>query len=471
MHNTLALDGETAAARSAPSRIPPGIPYIVANEAAERFSYYGMRCILVVFMTQYLMGSSGMLETMKESEALTWYHLFLSAVYFVPLLGAPLADVWLGKYRTILYLSLVYCLGHVALAADETRIGLFTGLTLIALGSGGIKPCVSANVGDQFNQSNRHLISKVFGWFYFSINAGSMFSTILTPELLERCGPQVAFAVPGVLMFVATFCFWLGRNKFVRVPPRGAEVWREMISREGLSALGRLAVLYIFVAMFWCLYDQTSSAWTFQAGRMGRDVFGYELRPAQIHTLNPILILLFIPLFSYVIYPAIERVFPLTPLRKIGIGFVLAALAFVVSAGIEQAIVAGSHPHVAWQALAYAVMTAAEVMVSITCLEFSYTQAPPAMKSLVMAITLLSVSLGNQYTALINVWFRDAEGNSTLAGPAYYLLFAGLMLATTVGYVFFAMRFQPRTYLQPEAAPAPADELTSPPSAALRPAE
>ena len=92
--------------------MPAGIPYIVANEAAERFSYYGMRAILVVFMTQHLAGSSGVLDVMSEDEAKGWFHLFASAVYFTPLLGALFADGLLGKYRTIILLSLVYCAGH-----------------------------------------------------------------------------------------------------------------------------------------------------------------------------------------------------------------------------------------------------------------------------------------------------------------------------------------------------------------------
>jgi POT family proton-dependent oligopeptide transporter len=134
--------------------IPSGIPYIVANEAAERFSYYGMRAILVVFMTQYLMNSAGELDVMNENEAQGYFHLFVSAVYFMPILGAMLADGLIGKYRTILFLSLFYCFGHFALALDDTRMGLLIGQGLIALGAGGIKPCVSSHLGDQFGASN-----------------------------------------------------------------------------------------------------------------------------------------------------------------------------------------------------------------------------------------------------------------------------------------------------------------------------
>src|SRR5690606_20028323 len=131
--------------------------------------------------------------------------------------GALLADVFWGKYKTILTLSIVYCLGHLALALDETRLGLSVGLGLIAIGSGGIKPCVSAHVGDQFGKKNFHLVSKIFSWFYFSINFGSFISTLMTPWLLRNYGPHWAFGVPGGLMLIATIVFWMGRKRFVHI--------------------------------------------------------------------------------------------------------------------------------------------------------------------------------------------------------------------------------------------------------------
>src|SRR6266446_7216896 len=164
-------------------KMPPGVPFIVGNEAAERFSYYGMNSILVIFMTKYLMDRQGHPATMSEAQADVWYHTFVFFVYFLPLFGAFLADAVLGKYLTVLILSVVYCFGHLTLAIDHTRLGLTIGLSLIALGAGGIKPCVSANVGDQFGPSNQHLLTRVYSWFYFSINAGSTAATILIPIL------------------------------------------------------------------------------------------------------------------------------------------------------------------------------------------------------------------------------------------------------------------------------------------------
>jgi POT family proton-dependent oligopeptide transporter len=436
----------------ASAKMPPGIPYIVGNEAAERFSFYGMSAILTVFMVDHLMGRDGLPDHMSKGDANYYFHSFVAAVYFFPVIGALVSDGLLGKYRTILSFSAIYCLGHLALALDETRVGLFTGLALIAFGAGGIKPCVSAHVGDQFGKTNQHLLAKVFGWFYFSINLGAFISQLLIPELLDRFGPHVAFGVPGILMLLATIVFWLGRNKFVHVPPGGMKFVREAFGRDGRRTIASLLVIYVFVAVFYALYYQAGSEWVLQAKVMDRQWLGIEWLPAQIQAVNGVLILLFIPLFSYIVYPAIDKVFPLTPLRKIAIGLFVTSLAFVVSAWIESQLAAGLKPNIAWQVLAFAILTAAEVLVSVTCLEFSYTQAPRAMKSVVMAMYLLSITAGNEFTALIHFLNKNGDGTDKLVGADYYWFYVGLMTAAAIVFIFVARRYREKTYIQPEQA-------------------
>ncbi len=428
--------------------MPPGVFHLVANEGAERFSYYGMRAILVVFMTSMLMNAHGELDPMGEAEAKTYFHIFASAVYFFPFVGALLADAWLGKYRTIIWLSLVYCGGHVVLAFDHTRVGLFLGLALIALGSGGIKPCVSAHLGDQFGSLNRHLLSKAFSWFYFAINVGAFCSMMLTPMLLEHYGASVAFAIPGILMFLATLIFWMGRQQYTHISPDVSGVIQELKSPIAWCAILKLSGIYLFVAFFWSLFDQTSSAWVLQAQHMDRHWMGIQWLPSQVQAVNPILILVFIPLFMYVIYPLLSRCVELTALRKMSIGFFVTVVAFMISAYVEQLISQGQTPPIAWQLLAFVVITAAEVMVSITCLEFSYTQAPLKLKSLVMGLFLLSVSIGNGFTALVNFWIQRPDGSVALTGPDYYWFFAGVMFIVACLFLFVVGRYQETSYLQ-----------------------
>src|SRR5688572_16207547 len=240
--------------------IPGQIGYIIGNEGCERFSFYGMRNILTVFLVSSLL--LDLPEAERGAAAKDVFHTFVIGVYFFPLLGGWLADRFFGKYQTIFWLSLVYCAGHACLALFESsRPGFYTGLFLIALGSGGIKPCVATFVGDQFDQSNKHLAKIVFDAFYWIINFGSFFASLLMPIFLRNFGGAIAFGIPGALMFIATLIFWLGRKRYVFVPPAPPNphsflrVARTALvsGRPGLTlaAVGMVAALVAFALIPW----------------------------------------------------------------------------------------------------------------------------------------------------------------------------------------------------------------------------
>lgn len=435
----------------ATTKMPPSVPYIFVNEAAERFAFYGMTSILVVFMTSFLRGPGG---AMSDEQATEWFHWFNSAAYFLPFVGALISDIWLAKYRTIVYFSLVYCVGLIAITVDDTRLGLGLGLVLTAIGAGIIKPCVAANVGDQFGEKNKHLMSKFYGWFYFAINLGAAISMFLCPWLLHRVSPFAGFAVPAVAMIVATVAYWAGRTRLVNIPPAGSQFVRQTFGGEAPRVIGRLSLIYVFIIMFWALYNQSQSSWVLQAQNMNLRWLGFTWLPEWPQAINSVLVMVMIPLFSYAIYPAIERIVPLSPLRKIAIGLFVTALSFVVPAWIEMRITGGFRPSLGWQALAYVFLTAAEIMVSITALEFSYTQAPKEMKSLVQAIFLLSISLGNAFTAVVNWFIRNPDGTSKLPGASYYWFFAIAMLVTSFLFIPVAQWYKPKDHIQNEAPAA-----------------
>jgi POT family proton-dependent oligopeptide transporter len=505
---------------------PPGVPYIIGNEAAERFSYYGMNSVLTIFMTKYLLDKMGHLSVMPAAAAEAWYHTFVSVLYFLPLLGAILADAFFGKFKVVLWLSIVYCLGHATLALMgssvahmiEPRYLLAIGLVMIAMGAGGIKPCVSTNVGDQFGETNKHLLPKLFNWFYFSINAGSALSTLIIPWLLEPWhasegfkkgwpalsaflesprlhSPDIAFGLPGIFMVIATIFFWAGRKKFVHIPPAGRQFFDDAVPREkqmpfaailGLLLAGLLigwwrnlgtlffaidilliiavalwairpVLRYIFmpvpfVAMFWALWQQNFSSWILQAESMDRHLFGIEWLSSQIQTVNPIFILIMLPLFSYWLYPFVEKLgIKLTPLRKIGAGLFVTAASFFIVAMIQTRIDAGARPAIIWQIWAFVVLTAGETLVSPTHLEFSYTQGPVKMKSLVMCTYLLAVSLGNVFTSGVNFFIQNPDGSVKLQGASYFMFFTYVMLGTGVLFAIVMPFYKGRTFLQDQA--------------------
>lgn len=414
------------------SKHPRGLPFIIANEVAERFSYYGMKSILVVFMTTMLLDRSGAPAPMSQEDATFWYHIFGMGNYFVPVIGALIADILFGKYRTIIALSLVYCAGHAALALDDTRGGLALGLSLIAVGAGGIKPCVSAHLGDQYRHAGSSRLSEGYSLFYLAINVGAFISTLLTPWLLARHGPRVAFAVPGLFMAAATAFFWLGRSRYVALPPIPLREYAASLAETGSKRqLAALALLFAALSIFWSLFDQTGSSWVLQAERLGRDIalpFGisFEILPSQLQAVNPVLILILTPLFTWILYPAISRRMPLTTGGKLTVGMLLAAASFAIIAGAQAMLALEGEVSVAWQLAAYLVLTASEVMVSITALELAYTHAPSASKSFVTSFYLLSVSLGNGVTALVTSLFaKVGVGPDTVV---YFASFSAMAL-------------------------------------------
>ena len=635
--------------------MPPGVPYIVGNEGAERFSFYGMKAILKVYLIalyiRFVDESTVSADAMADAEARSTeiVHLFVAGTYAFPLLGAIISDRLWGKYNTILWVSLIYCAGHAVLAVagrlgeiemfDAAEVSMYLGLGLIAIGAGGIKPCVSANVGDQFTASNAHLVTKVFQIFYFIINYGSFFSTILTPLFLKYFGPEVAFGVPGVLMGIATLVFWMGRHKFIRVPPspggrlglfdtivtmllftplfsiivgyfvlwehfladaqagsefagvtgalvgeyfahywwlpagtiaalalgfylfrvrqgiqasdgflpvllynmthqseRGPEMSYFDVGRarfgdeagDGPPAVLKIMVVFSMVSVFWALFDQHASTWVDQARQMalgltvpaylgywglgatiGLSAYGgiwlfrwlandplpyrltirvlgatvvlglaaavgdlvgppmgnlvvdssgesarqrmlsIEMTPAQLSFLNPMFVMIVIPLLNFAVYAPLRRKgIEVKPLQKMTVGMFLAAAAFAAAAILQQAIqTAGpGQVHALWQIVQYFVMTVSEVLVSITGLEFAYTQAPRAMKSTIMGFWLLCVTFGNLIVAFL------APLQKTYELSEFFWLFAGLMAGAAVIFAVLAYFYKGRSYLQHEAS-------------------
>ena len=410
------------------ARMPRGIPFIVVNEFAERFCFYGINSMLALFLVQYL--------RFGEAEATTWASLFKSGAYFFPVLGAIVSDVFWGKFRTVLAFSVVYFAGCIVLALSGNQHSLAIGLFLVAFGTGGIKPCVATNLGDQFTNANQHLIERAFSWFYLAINAGSTISILLCPWLLPNYGPKVAFGAPAAMMFVATVVFWLGRRRFSVVPPAGKAWLKDVFGPVGLKTIANLLLVYLFIAFFWSLWDQSNgTSWSLQArsSLMDKDIgFGITLLPAQVQVVNAIFILILAPLFSYVVYPAWSKFFEVTPLRKIAVGLFVTASSFLVIAWIESRIQGGHVVSIWWQILAYGILTCGEVLVSITGLEFSYKQAPLTMKSLIMALFYLSVSIGNLFTAAVNHYMiRPLEATSIEVGREtwVHLAHAGAIVA------------------------------------------
>ena len=295
---------------------PGGVLFIVGNEFCERFSYYGMRAILVLYLTSWL--------RMTDDTATAIYHTFIVLCYFSPIFGAMIADGWIGKYNTILYLSVFYAIGNLVMATTAFPppywVGPIIGLIIIGLGTGGIKPCVSAFGGDQFEPEQQKEQNQFFSVFYFAINLGSLLSMIITPILRTHvqcfgtsCYP-LAFGIPAILMFVALTLFFCGRSLYKIRAPTGNVICktvccigRALTNRcksqakdrdhwldyaddkyedkfiEDVRSLLRVLLLFIPLPIFWALFDQQGSPVDI-AGPEDGPHYGFMADPARYDT-------------------------------------------------------------------------------------------------------------------------------------------------------------------------------------------
>ena len=440
--------------KESPAAFPKAVPFIIGNEVAERFSYYGMRAILPTFLVAQFFNPthSAALTVVAEARANDFVHSFAALGYALPVVGALLADWVVGKYRVILYLSLLYCVGHALLAAfvDDLN-GFRLGLLVIAVGMGGIKSSVTANLGDQFDQRNAHLLPKAYGWFQLAIDVGAALSTAFIPELYARYGAAVAFGVPGLLMGAATITFWLGRKRYVRMPPTGLVRGLRLTfgPGEGRAALRRVGLVFLFIPVLWALYDQSVSEWVLQAAHLNRELWpGYAPLPEQIQILGIVFGIGLNPLLTYRIYPALERRgIRATPLRRMGTGMVIVALSMMIIAGVQHGLDGGGSPSVWWQVLAYFVVAGGTLMVAVTGLEYAYTHSPPAMKSLTTALWLLTIAAGNFFLALMNKSIAQGGFFARFQGADYYWFFVGLMAVNVALFALIASRLTEKTYV------------------------
>jgi POT family proton-dependent oligopeptide transporter len=453
MAASIELTAETPPAPHSGPRPAVGVvAHILGYEAAERFAFYAFLTVLVT-MTTAIAPAAG------EAEMYRYLGWLTGAIFVLSLIGAIIADSLLGKFRTLIFGSLIALAGYgtIALApAQWTVVAL--GLGLVAVGTGALKPCVAAQLGDQFRDDSQHLLPRTFGWFYFAIHAGALLAAGLSQYFVAdpQNGVRGALVLPFVALAAGTLLLWSGRKRFLRVPATRGQFTTELFSREAGAAIVRLLGIYLFVALFWAVWQQgAAGAWPRQAALMDLRLFNLELQPEQVATANILFILLFVPLLSYLVYPRVGRLITVTPLRKIGAGLALAGLSFGVAAAIQSAIDGGGTPAVGWQLLAWALLTLGEVMIIVTALELSYTWAPRKIKSLIMAVWLLTF-------AARTISANGPDGSSKMSDFHHYIFFAVLMLVATAIFAVVARFYRNKTYLQSQDEPMDEVEAVAP---------
>ncbi|XP_023214759.1 solute carrier family 15 member 1-like isoform X6 [Centruroides sculpturatus] len=469
---------------------PKAVFFLVGNEFCERFSYYGLRAVLTLYLTAEL--------GYEDKTATAVFHAFTMLCYFTPLFGASLADFLWGKFRTVVVLSCVYALGDVLLSVSSVphllpaRAFSLCGLVAVASGTGGIKPCVSSFGGDQFPPHQEERRRKFFSLFYLAINFGSLVSMLLTPVLRAdvhcfgraTCFP-LAFGLPAVLMVVSTVVFVAGRPFYRAAAPSGngaARVFRCVAyavrrrwkskeeekrahwldyADDGYDAKTisdakiclRLLPLFLPLPVFWALFDQQGSTWTLQATKLDTSMMEEDFEnpktgearigifsPPENSTFRfvnppggPASTYLHLESGEYGVYVFYRgRVENSTFVFESGVNYDLIVDRDGKLVWKSGRNVPPASPSVLWQIPQYFLITAGEIMYSITGLAFSYAQAPESLKSFIQASWFLTTAFGN-LIVLVIAEIRIFEKQSY-----EFFLFAGLMVLDMIVFAILA---------------------------------
>lgn len=478
---------------------PKHVLIILANEFCERFSYYGMKAFLVLYFTEAL--------NFGDSTAVAIYHSFVVLCYFTPLIGAMIADGWLGKFKTILYVSIIYAIGLILMTItaipfnDTYNVWApFIGLTLIAFGTGGIKPNVSSFGGDQFSPDQQRQKTSFFSLFYMAINIGSLLSTVITPLIRgyvycfdDNCY-TLAFGIPAALMVVSEVIFLIGSKWYTKIPP-GESILRRMFGCVGTAIkrkcgccssknqieirdtenkietkkhwldyaapdydkqfisdvkdVFRVSWLFIPLPVFWSLFDQQGSRWTLQATQMDGDLGGFVFLPDMIQVLNPLIVVALVPIFESLLYPCFDKLrIPNRPLQRMTAGMTFAATAFLLAGLLQIAIDKDLPPKLKTDESRYQIVNPSPCDVNVTTLDGFFN-----IKSLSNHKYLTTKSGENNFTVS---WGNECNATST----SRFTFTFDFKEKTTYQLLTDSMNFQMNSFIQEKIVPTPKSKST-----------
>ncbi|KAF9166054.1 hypothetical protein DFQ26_008808 [Actinomortierella ambigua] len=375
--------------RANPDKHPVAIYFILSNEFGERFCYYA----IAPNLNKYFLQTTGM----EKIQAKVYTTTFIMLAFFFPVLGAALSDSYFGKWWTIISFSVIYFIGMITLTVfaipnllgpvGTVSYGLsFLPMVIIALGTGGIKPCVSSHGGDQYLPSQERAKDRFFSLFYVAIQVGELISQFLVPVIANKpCMGQstcysYAFLLPTVVFLLSSIVFALGHRWYRVVPPLGEFLpWRavkaamlassrfvragpEERARQGhwlnfaeaeyggvfLDDVRDFALLLWLIVLplsFWgMLYFQNDSEWADQYYQMNGALFGKQSKvlSSQFSSVESMLKITLLPLLVYIVYPFCERHgWNFSLVRRLSVGYVIMIFSFAISAALNSPIEAG----------------------------------------------------------------------------------------------------------------------------------
>jgi len=428
---------------------PKGLFVLFLTEMWERFSYYGMRSLLVLYMVNYLfkqpdLGARvlGFNAVRGAYEALfhvsfaaqplsSWiYGLYTGFVYFTPFFGGLLADRILGQRKTVVVGGTLMAIGHFMMASEAL---FFPALFCLILGNGCFKPNISTQVGLLYPPGDK-LRDSAFSIFYVGINIGAFFAPLVCGTLGQKVGWHYGFGAAGVGM-VLGLIFYLMNQKYLAqdvLTQRRAEVApvKQRMTREEWLRVGVIIIACAIVASFWAVYEQQGNTLQLWADQNTRWMFfGVTIPSTWYQAFNPFMIFLFTPLLTSLWGWQRARNQEPTSLTKMAMGCVMLGLGFIIMIAAANGLAAADAKRsILWLVGSTVVYTFGELYLSPIGLSFVTKVAPVRIVSMMMGVWFLANFIGNYMTGYLGTFYEKISHAQFFTLMTAIAVIAGLVL-------------------------------------------
>jgi len=428
---------------------PRGLSTLFFTEMWERFSYYGMRAFLILYMTAPLAaGGLGF----ADRDAASIYGTYTGSVWGSAILGGIIADKWLGQYRSVLVGGIIIALGHFTLAFKALTF-FYTGLALIVIGTGLLKPNVSTLVGSLYDERDARRDAG-FSIFYMGINLGALFGPLIAGYLAQRVDWHIGFASAGVGMTLGLVQYVVGRHRLRGVDavrPRldvGATRAAKGETSAGVATrrteiagftptewnrMGAIVIFFLVAILFWGAYEQAGSTLNLFADRYTRlEAFGLSFPSSWFQSVQPIFVIALAPLFAW-IWVRMGRYEPSVP-AKLALGVLFMAISFLILVPAGAMAQSGSGVRVSpwWLVASYGVSELGELCLYPVGLSAVTKLSPARIVGLMMGVWLLSNAFGNKLAGWAAGFFSSMPLRDLFLDVSLILLVAAAVMFALV---------------------------------------
>jgi POT family proton-dependent oligopeptide transporter len=380
---------------------PKGLAILFLTEMWERFSFYGMRALLVLFLVDKLRGGLGW----SQASALELYGLYTMSVYVLGIGGGYVADRWIGHKAAVLLGGLLACAGHFLLATQHQTLFML-GLCFIAAGTGLLKPNISTLVGSLYAVGDvRRDVG--FTLFYMGINMGALLSSLIVGYIGEVYGWHYGFGLAGFCMLFGIAIFLIGQRHLINMNvPSGAHkaarpALKQPFTKVEKDRVWALALSFIMIFSFFVAFEQGGGLLNLYTEKyIDRTVFGLEIPTSMFQSLNPAFIILLTPIVAAIWSSLSKRYSAISSFYKLGAGNIMvgAGFLFMVGAALQLKMPGVEKASLSWLVMAYFFHTIGELCLSPVSLSFVTKLAPERMSGSLMGVYFAAIGF-SQYLA------------------------------------------------------------------------